>query len=254
MPRGRSLKCPRCECHFTAPRTGTMRPPAWLPPPMEFGLWNQDQHPRPSEEPAPGSVRRRFPKRAILAGAALLLAFLLGAAAANALGHKPPSPATSEQPPAPPRRAVTAPTPPAPPPPKPTAPKPPDPPPVQTAPPPTKQLIIGRWQGRYKVPELRRTVRCVMTFEKDGTFSMQFAHAPNAPAVTSSQQQRFRGVYKFRSPTVADFEWKNIPREIDVGVTTCTIHFVDRDLLILTSVLNGEKRELRRIDGSISSD
>lgn len=247
VPPGRSLKCPRCSRRFTVRQTGTTTLPTGLAPPVEFGIWKLARSSEPSANPVQLGAAARLPGR-VFAGAALLLAFVVGMAAAGTFSNKPPASAATVLPPTP------APVSPAPAAPlrKPAPPKPAAPVAVPTPPlaaPSAKQLLVGRWQGRRDLPELRLTIPLLVVFEKDDTFSMTFAPLPDDPVWKPYRGLRYDGVCKFRSPAVADLDWKTPPQGIDVGIETCTLRFVDRDLVIFTNVVTGARREFRRIKG-----
>jgi len=75
------------------------------------------------------------------------------------------------------------------------------------------------------------------------------AGLPNDAALAPYRGLHFHGVCTFRSASVGDFEWKDLPQGAAVGMETCMLRFVDSDLTILTNVVTGEKREFRRIAG-----
>ena len=180
-------------------------------------------------------------------GAGLLLSFIIGMAVAGSFGNKPPARTAAEQPPTP--LQVTAPVSP------PRRPAPPKPASSAAVPTPPRaalsaqQLLVGRWQGRRVLPELGLAIPLLVVFDQDGTFSMTFAPLPDDPAWKPYRGLRYEGVCTFRSPAVTDLEWKTPPQGIDGGIETCTIRFVDRDLVIFTNVVTGARREFRRIKG-----
>jgi hypothetical protein len=111
-----------------------------------------------------------------------------------------------------------------------------------------RELIVGKWQVTIRRRREAQGVTFLVDVQRNGTFSLAVLNVPDDPDFQQYLGLRLTGVYQFRSEDVVDMELNAEGAGVSFqAIGTNKVAFVDRDLMILTSVVTDRKVDWRRL-------